>query len=154
MVKDNRGKEFGRKSTLLEVIGVLLPLACFLERIAGKSLVFWVDNDAVVYGWANGYIKFDSTASYLLKCIHVLSSYMGTRVTVKHILRMSNNMASLADELSRRSYSEDNAAQLALVSAARDTVFKSQLDWISIPTDSTAFLPALVSEAKMRLNLL
>ncbi len=102
--KDSRGKEFGRKSTTLEALGLLLPLLAFPEKVAGKNMLLWVDNAAVCFGWEKGYVKFDREATAILQWANVLASLMGTTIYVKHIKRMSNNMAKLADEMSRKNY--------------------------------------------------
>jgi hypothetical protein len=104
--KDEKGVEYGRKSTTLESIGVLLPFIAFPEKLAGKELMFYVDNIAVVYGWEKGGVKKDESATEILKTVHVLSSYLGCRVYVRHIHRVSNDLADLADDLTRRSIPE------------------------------------------------
>ena len=43
------------------------------------------------------------TASEVLKRVHYISSLTGTTVNVEHVDRVSDDMAELADELSRRS---------------------------------------------------
>ena len=67
--KDEKGRFFGCKSTTLESVGLLLPLIAFPDRVAGKNVVFKIDNIAVMYGWGSGYVKNDSTASEILRCI-------------------------------------------------------------------------------------
>jgi hypothetical protein len=47
---DNRGHFYGSKTTLLEAIGVLLPLLCMPAEMRGRHVVCYVDNMAVVYG--------------------------------------------------------------------------------------------------------
>ena len=101
VLKDSKGKHFGNKSTTLECFGILLPMISFPEKIAGKFIKFKVDNMAVVYGWNNGYVKFDSNASEVLRAVNVAASYLGVKVYIKHVPRMSEEMASLADKLSR-----------------------------------------------------
>ncbi len=101
-LKDERGKLFGCKSTTLESIGLLIPFIAFPSMVKGAHLVFKVDNIAVYYGWHSGYVKFDSTATEVLRAVHYLSASMGASVYVDHVPRVSNEMAKLADELSRR----------------------------------------------------
>ena len=104
---DKKGVEYGRKSTTLESFGLLLPFVAFPELVAGRHLIFYVDNKAVHYGWEHGYVKNDGTATELLKAVHILSSYLGCHVHVYHILRVSNKMADLADQTSRKSLPQD-----------------------------------------------
>jgi hypothetical protein len=38
-----------------------------------------------MYGWNNGSVKFDETASILLKFIQLAAAYLGTQVYIRHI---------------------------------------------------------------------
>ena len=44
---DEKGCSFGSKSTPLEAVGILIPLLAFRKKVAGKEIVFKVDNMAV-----------------------------------------------------------------------------------------------------------
>jgi hypothetical protein len=115
--KDEKGVEFGRKSTTLESIGLLIPFMCKPKTVAGKHLLFYVDNIAVHYGWENGGLKKDSTATKILQAVHVLASYLGTTVHVYHVPRVSNKMADLADDLTRRWIPENEQYREAMIGA-------------------------------------
>ena len=106
-MKDEKGVEFGRKSTTLESIALLIPFVFFPEKIAGKYIEYNVDNIAVHYGWTNGGVKNDNAATEILKTVHILACYLGCRVYVKHVHRVSNQMADLADELTRKENSSN-----------------------------------------------
>jgi len=99
---DEKGVEYGRKSTTLESIALLIPFLCTAKQIAGRHLVFHVDNIAVHYGWESASVKNDSSATCILKIVHVLASFLGCHVHVLHVPRVSNEMADLADELTRK----------------------------------------------------
>jgi len=99
---DDSGKAFGSKSTFLESCGLLLPFFSFPDFISGRHVCFHVDNIAVYYGWKNGSVKFDKYSTSVLKAVHLLSAKTGTVIYVKHVPRMSSDMAELADSLSRR----------------------------------------------------
>ena len=81
-LKDDRGRSFGSKSTTLEAVGMLLPFLAFPDRVRGKSIVFKIDNMAVLFGWYNGYVKQDETALEVLKSVQYISSVLGTVVNV------------------------------------------------------------------------
>ena len=115
--KDEKGVEYGRKSTTLESMGILLPFIAFPEKVAGKQLIFYVDNIAVHYGWEHGGVKKDDSATEILKTVHILSSYLGCKIYVNHIHRVSNEMADLADELTRKSMSENTDSRKCLEKA-------------------------------------
>jgi hypothetical protein len=101
--RDLKGAYFGSKSATLEMIGVLLPFISSPQLIAGKHVVFHVDNMSIVYGWENGYVKNDTTASILLRALQIISMYLGAPIHIEHIGRCSNQWAKMADSLSRKS---------------------------------------------------
>ena len=82
---------------------MLFPFVSCPEKVKGKNVVFMIDNLAVLYGWYKGHVANDESASEVLKSVHYLSGLMGTKVNVEHVDRVSNEMAELADELSRKS---------------------------------------------------
>ena len=112
--RDEKGCYFGSKSTSLESIGVLLPFLTFPEVLQNKQVVFRVDNTAVLWGWKTGYVNNDATATEILKCVRYIAGYLGTRVFIEHVGRMSTEMASLADEMSRREISRSDRGWEAL----------------------------------------
>ncbi len=101
-MRDSKGKFYGSKSTTLECIGLILPFVSFPELICGRFVCFYIDNIAVKYGWENGYVKFDESATEILKCVNILACFLGVHVVVKHVPRMTGDLASLADILSRK----------------------------------------------------
>jgi hypothetical protein len=87
----------------LELVGLIQPLLTIPDRLqVCREVVFMVDNLAVVYGWANGYIKNDLSASVLIRALHIISAFWGCIVHLQHLPRMSTPAAKLADRLSRR----------------------------------------------------
>ena len=132
-MRDQRGIFFGCKSTTLECIGLLLPLVAFPELLVGRHICFRVDNIAVYYGWYSGHIKYDSSASEILKCVHYMAAHLGATIHVEHVPRMSCEMAALADEMSRKRYSSEFRA----LSRIREySVSGVLLTWFSNPTAS------------------
>ena len=54
----------------------------------------------------------DSTASEILRCAQYLAGFLGTAIFVDHVGRMSDDLAGLADELSRKETStKENGAR-------------------------------------------
>jgi hypothetical protein len=104
---DEEGKFFGSKTTTLEIVGMMLLFLGCPEKLMGQSVVFHVDNIAILYGWNNGSVKFDSTASALLKFIQLAAAYLGTQVYIKHVHRCSDEWSTMADRLSRTSSTTD-----------------------------------------------
>ena len=145
-LRDEKGCWFGSKSTTLESVGILMALIAFPDKIRGKQLVFKVDNSAVMWGWQSGYVKNDETATEILKSIRYLSGCMGTRVFIEHVDRMSNEMASLADELSRRERSKCGERQKALSKAEFREVKGFLLQWLEDPCGQSELCLELLKE--------
>ncbi len=101
-MRDSSGKLYGSKSTTLESVGILLPMLSDPWSVSGRFLQFKVDNIAVVYGWRNGAVRFDDTATEILKAANVVAAYLGIKIYVQHVYRMSEELAELADILSRK----------------------------------------------------
>ena len=93
---------FGHKSTTLESIGMLLPLLVFPDKVAGRNIIFMIDNKAVLYSWYKGLVKNDKSATEVLKTVQYLASFLGVTVHVDHAPRMSEPLAAVADKLSRK----------------------------------------------------
>ena len=73
---DEKGSHFGSKTTMLESDGLLLPLLVFPDVVAGKNLLFKVDNTAVLWGWNSGYVRNDESATEVLKSVSYLAGYL------------------------------------------------------------------------------
>ena len=144
--KDEKGCSYGCKSTTLEAVGMLLPFVACPERVKGKNIVFRIDNIAVLYGWYKGYVANDKSASEVLKSVHYLSGLMGTTVNVEHVDRVSNEMAELADELSRRPVSGDKNIMAALTSSEQWEVKGYIRKWLENPAGRINLCRELVRE--------
>jgi hypothetical protein len=149
---DKEGKFFGSKTTTLEIVGLLLPFMCCPEKLMGQSIIFHVDNIAVMYGWNNGSVKFDETASILLKFIQLAAAYLGTQVYIRHIHRCSDKWSSLADHLTRRSTCNPSDRKL-LSRADKSEADEFLLQWLADPVVSAdtpyVFLGHLVKKFKL-----
>lgn len=98
-------------------MGLLLPFIVLPQALRWKNVIFWVDNEAVSYRWQSGYIRRDRSATQVLKSVYVLSTSLGCTVYVQHVGRVSNEMATLADELSRKEQSSNSSFRQALEKA-------------------------------------
>ena len=145
-MKDEKGCWFGSKSATLEAVGLLIPMIVFPEYVAGKQLVFKVDNTAVMWGWYNGCVKNYKSASDVLKAVRYLGGLLGASIYVEHVDRMSNDMASLADELSRRENSKCQRNQTALENAVFRPTSGYLLEWLSSPCSGNNLLKRLLEE--------
>jgi hypothetical protein len=100
--KSSNGNFFGSKSATLEAVGLLLPFLAFPAELAGHHVLLEVDNLSVVFAWDKKHSKVDPETSLLIRCLHVLESFLHCKIYVRHLRRMSNRMAILADSLSRQ----------------------------------------------------
>ena len=132
-VKDEKGCYFGCKTTTLESGGLLMPLIAFPDKVKGRQLVFKIDNIAVMWGWRNGYVKNDESASEILKAAKYLSGYLGATIYVEHVGRMSEELACLADELSRKWDSNGKEGSMALGKALYRPTTGFLLEWLEDP---------------------
>jgi hypothetical protein len=133
---DERGARFGSKTATLEAIGVLLPFLTIPEDLLGQHVTSEVDNIAVVFGWENRGIKFDTSATTILKAIHLISGYLGATVHIRHVPRRSNKWAELADNLSRKSSTTYQDRRM-LTRAWRSIVGGELLKWLEAPREHT-----------------
>ena len=146
VVNNEKGCSSGCKSTTLEAVGLLLPFVAFPDKVKGRNIVFKVDNLAVIYGWYKGYVKNDKSASEVLKAVHYLSGMLGTTVNVEHVDRESNEMAELADVLSRRLDSRSDVSREALKAAKRGCVSGYLPEWLKNPTEGRSLCKELLTE--------
>jgi hypothetical protein len=99
---DASGTRYGNKTTTLECLGMLLPFLTRPDLVTGRHIVLRVDNVACVYGFDNGQVKGDETASILIRSAKIIAAYLGTVIHVQHVKRRSGWEAELADNLSRQ----------------------------------------------------
>ena len=103
------------------------------NMIWGRNVVFMIDNMAVMFGCNNSYVKNDKPASVVLRAIRCLAGNPGVTVFVKHVDRMSDDLANLADEISRK---ESNLSDLGreILSGAEYRCTKGALtEWLKDP---------------------
>ena len=102
-LRDSKGRWWGCKSNALECIGLLIPFLTRPDLIKNRFVILYVDNISLIYAWEKKYCKNDEETSILIRCLHVLESFLEAKVFVEHIKRKSNDMAVLVDNLSRKS---------------------------------------------------
>ena len=152
-MKDEKGCYFGCKSTMLESVGILIPLIVFPDMVKGRQLVFKVDNIAVMWGWRNGYVKNDESATEVLKAARYLAGYLGADIYIEHVDRMSEELACMADELSRRAQCKNTEDNAALSEGAFRPVTGFLMEWLRDPCgryDLTQGLLIEIQEGPMK----
>ena len=123
-----------------------MPLVAFPVKVKGKQLVFKIDNIAVLWGWRNGYVKNDESASEILKAAKYLAGYLGTTIYVEHVGRMSEELACMADELSRKWTCEDQKEKAALEKALYRATEGFLLKWLEDPRHRGDLCTGLLKE--------
>ena len=151
--RDERGVFYGSKTTTLESVGLLLPLIVFPDLVMGRDLVFYIDNQAVMYGWQSGYVKNDRSASEVLKAAQYLGAFLGATIHVAHVPRMSHSLAKMADELSRKEDGFCGKTNRLLQDKERRDVVSSLLDWLVDPTQGSLTEKLLKEAATKHPNL-
>jgi hypothetical protein len=147
---DKKGAFFGSKTTTLEAIGLLLPFLVTPLTLKGKHVVFKVDNLAVVFGWENKIVKHDTTASIVIRAIHLMAAYLGVWVHVQHVPRCSDKFSVLADHLSRKSSTSESDMQL--LGNTRESEVRGALhDWLRNPSENWALPNTLLEELSNKL---
>ena len=122
-MKDSLGKSFGNKTTLLETLGVLLPIYHNFKYLRGKHVLARVDNVAVMWAFKNGRSRLDPFTSVIVTALHYVLMAMPCYFHIEHLPRMSTEAAELADHLSRN----DSRGQEALASLSQYLQVRS--DW-------------------------
>ena len=131
--KSFHGKFFGSKSATLEMVGLLIPFLSIPRQLWGRHIILEVDNTAVQFGWQKRYSSADPETSILLRALHVIEAYLHCRIYVKHVKRISTDMALLADNLSRQeTFTSEAKAQISHVQLHKPT--GNLTHWLENPT--------------------
>jgi len=145
--RDSRDHAYGCKSSTLEAVGTLLPFLCCPREIAGREVILLTDNEAVIHGWDSRKVKKDTSASIILRAIHIISFYLGCTVNMRHLPRNSNDLAKLADQLSRSSTT--GRKQLAAIAGSTSLPVPEQLsNWLKHPSEDWTLPVRLLSYVK------
>ncbi len=148
---DRWNVHFGSKSTTLEALAVLLPFLAVPKQLAGRELVFHVDNSAVEVGWRKGVVKNEETATIVLRSIQFIASFLGARTRIFHVKRMSHEMATLADKLSRSGRLDmDELSNLKGKEVKIGSYFLEK--WLSEPWEDWSLPYNLVEEVKNKIH--
>jgi len=99
--KDGKGARFGSKTTTLEFFGILLPVLSLSSQLKCQHVVFHVDNIACVYGWENGYVKEDLSASIIIRGLKLSELFLGSVFHLRFVPRVSTWEADMTDRMSR-----------------------------------------------------
>ena len=145
--KDEKGVRFGDKSTFLEMVGILLPFVSIPEKLANQHIVLRVDNIACIHGWENKSLKGDISASIVIRAIHLISSFLGSVIHLKHTPRKSDWESSMVDRMSRKkSTSQDDCRLLSSFCNLSPPLILRE--WICDPSEDWSFPISLLEYVK------
>lgn len=140
-------KLFGRKTTLLEAIGLLVPLYHNASQLHGRHIVLQVDNLATVWAFDKGRAKTDMYTSVIMTALNHVASSFCCKLYVQHCPRLSCQPAVLADLLSRT-----NPQGLAIVAKHGNKLVTgwppSLLAWLLSPSYDWSLGVSLVQDFK------
>ncbi len=100
--KDNKGRSLGLKTTTLEFLGLILPFLAIPKNLKNQHIVLEVDNISCIFAWENKYSKEDDYASVLVRSLSLITAFLGSKVYIRHLPRVSNWQASMVDRMSRK----------------------------------------------------
>ncbi|MFN9898826.1 MAG: hypothetical protein ACK55Z_08565, partial [bacterium] len=89
-------------------------------------------------------VPHDDTASIFLRTLHLISSYLGASVEIRHLPRMSSPSARLADALTRSLTTEEHHRD-AVRHAPPASVPGPLLDWLNNPSEDWSLPYTLLS---------
>ncbi len=147
---DGKGSFFGAKSTTLEMIGLLLPFLAIPSTLANKHITLQVDNIAVVFGWINKQMSGDVTASIMVRALTLIEAFLGCKIHVRHLPRMSAKEGVLADHLSRGSTT--SRAEKELIRDAETPPNARALEnWFKDPSEDWSLAIRILEDVQNRM---
>ncbi len=143
--RDEKSAYFGSKTTTLEAIGMLMPFLYAPKSLAGKHVIFRIDNIAVFFGWENRVVKNDTSASIIIRAIHLISYFLGTYVHLQHVPRCSDKFSTVADHLSRKSTTGSSDLEV-LEKIVERAIGGELLTWLNNPVSDWKLPKRLLEE--------
>ena len=130
---DGSNKYFGRKTTLLEAIGLLVPWYHNVSQFINSTVVLMVDNLGTVWAYEKGRSKEDMYTSVIMFALNHLAIHFSCKLYVQHCPRLSSEAAVAADLLSRT-----NEQGIAFIQRQHSTITRgwpsSLLKWMDNPS--------------------
>jgi hypothetical protein len=102
--RDERGRKFSQKLSLLELLGPLLVVAAGASLCRDQDVRVWVDNIGAVHIYRQGYCTGCPITTTVARAINVVAAGIGCRLYVVKIRRCSNRPAVMADALSKAAF--------------------------------------------------
>lgn len=140
--RDEKGCRFGDKMTTLEFAGLMVPFLCMPDKLRNQHVVIQVDNISCCYGWENGSVSGDLTASILIRALGLIAAKLSTIIHVVHLPRNSSWESRFADRLTRSEtcWKQDSETVKSFDYLEIPLLFRN---WIDHPTSDWEFSLAL-----------
>ena len=132
--KDSKGARFGSKTSMLEMVGLVIPFLLDPVSLKNQHVVLSTDNMGCFFGIHNMAVKEDICASILVRALMLMAIYLKTTVHVEHVPRVSTWESSMADMLSRRKTTKYTARKL--LNSFKETVLPGFFElWLADPKE-------------------
>ena len=99
--RSSEGKSLAHAMSAWELTGPLLTLVCGGNRLTGKQVKVYVDNDGSVVMWTKGWSMACDLCNTLLLALHHVSTALDCKLYICGITRCSDNKSEAADALSK-----------------------------------------------------
>jgi hypothetical protein len=104
-------QKFGSNSTILEIVGLLLPFLCIPQQLRDKNVLLLVENQAVVCTWRKRMSPHCEYVSLITQSLHLIEAMLPCIIYVEHITRCSSPQSILVDQLSCTSTTHERVLQ-------------------------------------------
>ncbi len=121
-------------TAVYEMVGLLLPILVLFRQLRHQHIVLYVDNQAIIWDWPKRRMKKDALASVLIRVLHIMEAYIPCRIYVEHLPRKSNTIATICDNLSRKSTT--TSTDLSHITHNEDDLPIPFLQWLAHPAEN------------------
>jgi hypothetical protein len=97
-------KKVARKLSALELLGPLVAVSIWADRIFKKPVRIWVDNAGSIGAWEKGYSASCRLCTTIVKAIATVAAGVGADLKVAKITRCSTTGSVIADHLSKANF--------------------------------------------------
>jgi hypothetical protein len=140
--------KYPHNSSLLEIIGLIIPFIAHPKVFATKYVKCNVDNISLLYAWENKTSKNDQILYEMIKLLHIIEVAIPCKIFIDHSPRRSSWQTILVDNLSRKHTTTEKDVNLIL--KAEKFILDGPLkNWIENPTkniDTIAIIDDLIAK--------
>ena len=126
------GKSLANKLSVWELVGPLLALVCAPEKLRGRQVVAFVDNDGSVFWYNKGWAKKCNLGNTIIRAIFLIATALDCDFWVEGISRCSSRETEAVDALSKWDYNRFISNMPMAVPMPR-LVPRTLLEWMANP---------------------